>query len=97
MSSTQTESRVRVIRKLIEYAEYTKAEYNPAFVLAEYFGYLRRDADASGYGFWLDVLNNRVPNNYRSMVYAFINSAEYQLHFSSVVTRTDKVCGSLAP
>lgn len=97
MGSTQTESRARVIRKLVEYAEYTKAEYNPAFVLAEYFGYLRRDPDAGGYQFWLDVLNNRVPNNYRSMVCAFITSAEYQLRFSSVITRTDKVCGSLAP
>lgn len=97
MGSTQTESRARVIRKLIEYMEYIKAEYNPAFVLAEYYGYLRRDPDAGGYQFWLDVLNNRVPNNYRSMVCAFINSAEYQLRFSSVVTRTDKVCGNLAP
>ena len=97
MGSTQTESRARVIRKLVEYAEYTKAEYNPAFVLAEYFGYLRRDPDAGGYQFWLDVLNNRVPNNYRSMVCAFITSAEYRLRFSSVITRTDKVCGSLAP
>ncbi len=96
-SSTQTESRARVIRKLIEYTEYIKAEYNPAFVLAEYYSYLRRDPDAGGYQFWLDVLNNRVPNNYRSMVCAFINSAEYQLRFSSIVIRTDKICGNLAP
>jgi len=95
MGSTQTESRARVIRKLIEYAEYTKAEYNPAFVLAEYFGYLRRDPDAGGYQFWLDVLNNRVPNNYRSMVCAFINSAEYQNRFSSVRTHNDSVCGQI--
>jgi hypothetical protein len=34
-----------------------------AFVLAEYFGYLRRDPDQGGYQFWLNVLNNREPGN----------------------------------
>ncbi len=38
--------------------------YNPAFVLTQYFGYLRRnpdnapDNDSSGYNFWLNKLNN---------------------------------------
>jgi hypothetical protein len=29
------------------------AKFNQAFVMMEYFGYLRRDADSGGYGFWL--------------------------------------------
>jgi hypothetical protein len=35
------------------------ASYNQAFVLTEYFGYLRRNTDQNGCDFWLNVLNNR--------------------------------------
>ncbi|HMF54823.1 MAG TPA: DUF4214 domain-containing protein [Pyrinomonadaceae bacterium] len=90
--TNQTNQRARTLRKLIEYAEYVQAEYNPAFVLMQYFGYLKRDADTGGYNFWLDILNNRVPNNYRSMVCAFITSAEYQRRFGSVVTHSNSEC-----
>ncbi|HEX8097095.1 MAG TPA: ScyD/ScyE family protein, partial [Pyrinomonadaceae bacterium] len=76
--STQAASRARTLRKLIEYPEYVSAEYNRAFVLAEYFGYLRRDPDKGGYDFWLNVLNNREPNNFKGMVCSFVTSAEYQ-------------------
>ena len=92
LGANQNDSRARVLHKLIDYAEYRQAEFNGAFVLAQYFGYLRRDADQGGYQFWLDVLNNRVPNNYRSMVCAFITSAEYQRRFSSIVTRSNQDC-----
>lgn len=93
LGSNQSDSRARVLRKLIEYDEYRQVEFNGAFVLAQYFGYLRRDPDEGGYQFWIDILNNRVPNNYRSMVCAFITSAEYQRRFSSVVTRSNQDCG----
>jgi hypothetical protein len=68
------------------------SQYNPAFVLMQYFGYLHRDIDP-GYDFWLDVVNNREPNNYRGMVCSFITSTEYQLRFGSVVTRSNADCG----
>jgi N-acetylneuraminic acid mutarotase len=68
------------------------SQYNPAFVLMQYFGYLRRDPDQGGYGFWLNVLNNGEPNNYRGMVCAFITSTEYQLRFGSLVTRSNADC-----
>jgi hypothetical protein len=68
------------------------SEYNPAFVLMQYFGYLHRNVDQSGYDFWLDVVNNREPNNYRAMVCAFITSTEYQLRFGSSVTRSNADC-----
>jgi hypothetical protein len=87
--------RARVIRKLIEYPEFVEAEYNPAFVLAEYFGYLRRNPDEGGYQFWLDVLNTRVPGNYRSMVCAFITSREYQERFSPVVPHNNTECSAI--
>jgi len=68
------------------------SQYNPSFVLMQYFGYLRRNVDPAGYAFWLDVVNNREPNDYRGMVCAFITSIEYQLRFGSAVTRTNADC-----
>jgi glucose/arabinose dehydrogenase len=73
--------RARVVRRLIEYQEFVSAEYNPAFVLAQYFEYLRREPDEGGYQFWLDVVRNRDPNNYLGMVQAFIISPEYRQRF----------------
>ena len=68
------------------------SQHNPAFVLMQYFGYLRRDIDQGGYNFGLDVVNNREPNNYREMVCAFITSTEYQLRFGSTVMRSNADC-----
>jgi len=94
-------SRALVLRDLIEIPDFrntpgltnsSTSQYNSAFVLMQYFGYLRRDVDQGGYDFWLDVLNNREPNNYRGMICSFITSAEYQLRFGSVVTRTNADC-----
>ncbi len=86
--------RSRVLLSVAESDAFKRAEYNRAFVLMQYFGYLRRDADSGGYQFWLDVLNNRVPGNYQSMVCAFITSTEYQRRFASVVTRSNSECGN---
>lgn len=85
-------TRSEVLMRIIEDASFRQAEYNRSFVLMQYFGYLRRDADEGGFNFWLDVLNNRVPGNYRSMVCAFLTSTEYQRRFSSVVTHSNQDC-----
>jgi hypothetical protein len=97
-------SRALVLRDVIEIADFKNiadpnspryselkqtSQYNPAFVLMQYFGYMRRDADPNGYAFWLEVVNNRQPNNYRGMVCSFITSTEYQLRFGSLVTRNN--------
>ena len=87
-----TETRATIFRKVIDNSIYQQAAYNPSFVLMQYYGYLRREPDQGGYDFWLDVLNNRVPGNFRSMVCAFITSAEYQQRFSQVVTHTNAEC-----
>ncbi len=89
---TSGKTRAQVLRDVIEISEFKQREYNPAFVLTQYFGYLRRDPERSGYDFWLDVLNNRVPGNYRSMVCAFITSAEYQRRFGNDVTHSNAEC-----
>jgi hypothetical protein len=88
-----TKTRAQVLLDVIEISEFKTREYNPAFVLMEYFGYLRRDPDQGGFDFWLNILNNREPNNYRSMICAFITSAEYQQRFSSVTTHANSDCG----
>jgi hypothetical protein len=85
--------RASVIRNLVDNSQLVRAEYNPAFVLAEYFGYLRRDPDRAGYEFWLTVLNDHVQNNYQAMVCAFLTSDEYQKRFGSVVTHSNADCG----
>ncbi len=87
-----TETRPGIFRKVIENEQYKQALYNSSFVLMQYYGYLRREPDQGGYDFWLNVLNNRVPGNFRSMVCAFITSAEYQQRFSPVVTHTNADC-----
>jgi Calx-beta domain-containing protein/uncharacterized protein DUF4214 len=91
--TSQADSRARVVRKLIDYPEYGQAEFNSAFVLMQYFGYLNRDPDVGGFQFWLNILNNAVPGNFRAMVCAFITSEEYQRKYSSVVTHTNSDCG----
>ena len=88
-----TQSRSRALRAVSENTTLRQAEYNAAFVLTEYFGYLRRDPDAGGYAFWLDVLNHQEAGNYRGMVCAFTTSAEYQQRFSAIVSRSNRNCG----
>ena len=84
--------RAAAVRTSVSANAFTQAEYNRAFVLMEYFGYLRRTEDQRGYDFWLDVLNNREPQNYRGMVCSFLTSTEYQRRFGSVVTRGNAEC-----
>jgi hypothetical protein len=85
-------TRAQAVMEVIEIPQFKSREFNPAFVLMQYFGYLRRNADADGYAFWLDVLNNREPNNYIGMVCAFITSVEYQQRFSATVTAGNAQC-----
>lgn len=92
-----TKTRAQVLFDVIEVNEFKIREYKPAFVLMEYFGYLRRDAEQDGYDFWLNVLENREPNNFEGMVCAFITSHEYQERFSTVSNRSNHDCGSIGP
>jgi Domain of unknown function (DUF4214) len=85
--------RAHVVHLVMENPAFVRAEYNPAFVLSEYFGYLRREPDPAGYEFWLSTLNNREPDSYHAMVCAFLTSPEYQRRFGSAVTRTNAECG----
>jgi hypothetical protein len=92
-AANMVDSRGAVVLAIGDNVTLRLAEYNRAFVLTEYFSYLRRDPDAGGYAFWLNVLNTSESGNFRGMVCAFITSTEYQKRFSSVVSRTDRECG----
>jgi len=96
MEVSQAASRARVLRRVVGYPEFTNAEFNRAFVAAEYYGYLRRTPDLGGFNFWLGVLNANA-NNYRSMVCSFITSAEYQVRFGPTITRSNTECATVAP
>jgi hypothetical protein len=86
-------TRAQILREVIEVPEFRQREYNAAFVLMHYFGYLRRDPDEGGYQFWLDILNNRVQGNYKAMVCAFLTSGELQDRFSTRHTHDNTECG----
>jgi hypothetical protein len=85
-------TRAQVLRDVIELADFKTREYNPSFVLMQYFGYLRRDPDQGGYDFWLNVLNDRAPGSYGGMVCAFVTSSEYQERFGLLLRRTNVDC-----
>jgi CSLREA domain-containing protein len=91
-----TGSRSAVLREVVEGARFKQTQYNAAFVLMEYLGYLGRNPDREGYEFWLNVLNSGQRNNYGGMVCSFITSAEYQRRFSSVMTRSNGDCATVA-
>jgi uncharacterized protein (TIGR03118 family) len=77
-----TETRATVLRKVAEAEELKLREFNRAFVLMQYFGYLRRDPDSAGYQFWLNKLNAFNGDFVASeMVKAFIKSSEYRQRF----------------
>jgi uncharacterized repeat protein (TIGR01451 family) len=90
-SATNTSNqpvRAQVLRLVAEDADLNSAEFNRAFVLMQYFGYLRRnpndapDSDYTGYDFWLTKLNQFNGNFVNAeMVKAFITSAEYRQRF----------------
>jgi hypothetical protein len=76
------------LRAIAEDPDLFATESNRAFVLAQYFGYLRRnpnegqDTDYTGYDFWLTKLNQFNGNFVNAeMVKAFILSGEYRGRF----------------
>jgi hypothetical protein len=92
-SSTNTSdsaARGRALRRVAENSILKQQETNRAFVLMEYFGYLRRNPNDppeaglnfDGYNFWLNKLN-QFNGNFVSaeMVKAFIVSGEYRQRF----------------
>jgi hypothetical protein len=83
-----TSLRAQILRSVAENSMFSARQSNKAFVLMQYFGYLRRnpndapDADFGGYNFWLGKLNEFNGNFVNAeMVKAFIVSGEYKQRF----------------
>jgi hypothetical protein len=75
-------ARSRVLRLVGDNAAFHRRETNPAFVLMQYFGYMRREPDEVGYDFWLSKLEDFGGDFRRAeMVKAFIASDEYRQRF----------------
>ncbi len=77
-----TETRPTVFRKVLENEDFQRGFFNQAFVLMQYYGYLRREPDEAGFNFWLNKLE-QFGGNYiaAEMVKAFIVSGEYRNRF----------------
>jgi len=88
--TSNTSARALAVRLVAENQNLSNAEFNRAFVLMQYFGYLRRNPkdppeptlDYTGYDFWLQKLI-QFNGNYdqAEMVKAFITSVEYRQRF----------------
>jgi hypothetical protein len=87
-NSADPAARARALRRVAENSLLRTQEFNKAFVLMQYFGYLQRnpddppDNDLAGYNFWLTKLN-QFNGDFRQaeMVKAFILSSEYRSRF----------------
>ncbi|MGH9962809.1 MAG: DUF4214 domain-containing protein, partial [Pyrinomonadaceae bacterium] len=87
-TSSDLAARARALRRVAEHSTFIQQEFNRAFVLMQYFGYLRRnpndapDTNFDGYSFWLNKLNSFNGNFINAeMVKAFILSGEYRQRF----------------
>jgi hypothetical protein len=73
-------TRAQVLRAIADSDQVFTSEFNQAFVAMQYYGYLRRTPEPTGYNAWLTFLNAN-PNDSRTMVNGFMNSPEYRLRF----------------
>jgi hypothetical protein len=80
--------RAAALRSVVESRTLQQNQFNKAFVLMQYFGYLKRnpddlpDANFAGYTFWLSKLNQFGGNFVAAeMVKAFLSSDEYRSRF----------------
>jgi hypothetical protein len=89
-NTANTAARARALRRVAENSAFKQQELNKAFVLMQYFGYLRRNPndppepmlDFAGYSFWLAKLNQFNGNFVNAeMVKSFIVSGEYRQRF----------------
>jgi hypothetical protein len=89
-TSADLAARSRALRRVAEHPGLVGAEFRRAFVLMQYYGYLRRDPDAApepglnfgGWAFWLGKLNEFDGNFVAAeMVKAFLDAGEYRNRF----------------
>ncbi|HEX8137887.1 MAG TPA: hypothetical protein VF544_09885 [Pyrinomonadaceae bacterium] len=78
----RAQTRAAMLQRIADNGQLYRKEYNAAYVLVHYFGYLRRDPEGApdgelaGFNFWLGNLNRT--GDYRSLSRAFLESVEYK-------------------
>ncbi|HEX9919441.1 MAG TPA: DUF4214 domain-containing protein, partial [Pyrinomonadaceae bacterium] len=75
-------TRAQVLQEIVDGTQFVSdvPTFNRAYVLSQYFGYLRRNPDTAGYDMWLNYLMAN-PRDFRTMVNGFVNSVEYRQRF----------------
>lgn len=90
LDTADTTARAHVLRQVAEDSDLYNAEFNKAFVLMEYYGYLLRNPydppeptlDYSGFNFWLNKLVAHQGDYVKAeMVRSFLVSSEYSQRF----------------
>ena len=76
--NNSTLTRAQVLRQIVESSEVATKYNHQAYAVMDYFGYLRRQPDAS-YLQWIGELDRT--NNPRGMVTGFVTSTEYRNRF----------------
>jgi hypothetical protein len=87
--------RIGIVARLATQAAIVDAQYNQTLVTFNYFAFLRRDPDETGFAYWLNAIKNKSPRDpaaARAMVCSFLNSEEYQSRFGILTTHTTREC-----
>ena len=76
----RTKTRAEVVLAFVEHPATSEKFFRPGFVAMQYFGYLRRAPEPTGYEAWLNYLNAN-PTDFYTMVNGFLYSVEYVQRF----------------
>jgi hypothetical protein len=76
--TNNTLTRAQVLRQFVESTEVFTKYVNEAFIVMNYFGFLRRNPDAA-YQAWIQIFNQS--NDDKGIISGFMNSAEYRHRF----------------
>jgi hypothetical protein len=75
----------QTLRAFLDSPEVNERFVFRGFVTMQYFGYLRRDPEATGWNAWVDILTNGrgtiQPGDYRILINGFVHSNEYRNRF----------------
>jgi hypothetical protein len=87
--------RVALLTRLATRSDIGDAQYNPTLVTFQYFSFLRRDPDETGFTSLLNTLKSKPLRDgiaARALVCSFLNSEEYQSRFGILTTHTPREC-----
>jgi uncharacterized delta-60 repeat protein len=83
LDNYQSAGRAATLRAFLETPEVQAAFMDSAFVSMLYYGFLRRDAEAGGFDFWMQKLGSTNHDN-RFLIGGFLQSDEYRFRFAQL-------------